>query len=58
MHIKALENLFIPETGQTIKPGETLELPDDRAKLLIDRGAAESVTAREAAKLNRHQEAE
>lgn len=57
MQVKAKDTLFIRgRTGadgnpaEYVQPGEIADVDDNKAQLLIDRGHADAITAKEAAK--------
>jgi hypothetical protein len=58
MQIKAKDILFMRDRqpSEYVQPGEVVEMDDAKAQHLIDRGAAEAVTAKEAAKAAKAQE--
>lgn len=48
MQVKAIERLTLMDTGAVVQPGEIVEIEDNRAQVLINRRAAEAVTAQQA----------
>ena len=57
MQVKAIDTLFLRDRkapdgtpAEYVQPGEIVEVDDNKGQLWIDRGHAEAVTAKQAAK--------